>query len=225
MPRINPGPPCIVCGKPSQARNLCATHLKRWQRHGHTEQTRPADWGAREKHPLFVAWSWARRQGTVPEWHDFWQFVADIPPRPGKTGRGGDGRFALRRYNAKNPFGPANCFWQERIAAPDHATRMREYRKRDPLRFKGYEVKSRFGITLAEYDALLEKHGGRCAICGNEERVARINGAKFGLAVDHCHKSGKIRGLLCMNCNRGLGHFGDCIERLEKAIAYLRSAE
>ena len=57
--------------------------------------------------------------------------------------------------------------------------------------------KSRTGIPLAEYDALLAAQGGGCAICGNPPKTRRLH-------VDHDHKTGKVRGLLCHRCNRRL---------------------
>ena len=73
------------------------------------------------------------------------------------------------------------------------------------------KLKTRYGLTPAEYDELAEKQMKKCAICGSEEK----------LHVDHCHQTKKVRGLLCGNCNRGLGIFKDDIERFKKAINYL----
>lgn len=64
------------------------------------------------------------------------------------------------------------------------------------------------------YEQILEKQGGRCAICGKE-----ASGNRF--AIDHSHETGEIRGLLCYQCNTGLGSFRDDSELLRKAIAYL----
>lgn len=68
-------------------------------------------------------------------------------------------------------------------------------------------------MTPVAYEALLEQQGGQCAICRE----------KPGRYVDHNHTTGKIRGLLCNACNRGLGLLGDETKRLERAIEYLRS--
>ena len=92
----------------------------------------------------------------------------------------------------------------------------------DHDRYLNYSYTSRFGITLAEYEALLQKQGGRCAICGTKPNGER-------LAVDHDHaccpgkrSCGKcVRGLLCGHCNRGLGHFNDREALLARALAYL----
>ena len=77
-------------------------------------------------------------------------------------------------------------------------------------------VRRQYGITLAEYDQMLRDQDYKCAICGNEDEV---EGRR--LAIDHCHDSGKIRGLLCGKCNRGLGLFYDNKALLTNAITYL----
>lgn len=66
----------------------------------------------------------------------------------------------------------------------------------------------------------LEKQEKKCAICGGEG-FKMHEGIKENLVVDHCHDSGMFRGLLCNNCNRGLGLFKDSIENLRNAIDYL----
>jgi hypothetical protein len=73
------------------------------------------------------------------------------------------------------------------------------------------------GFTRKDYEALREKQGGCCAICKRHESDM---GKRFD--VDHCHDTGKIRGLLCASCNWGLGKFGDDEELLQAAINYLR---
>lgn len=74
-----------------------------------------------------------------------------------------------------------------------------------------------YGITVADYEQLLEYAGNRCQIC------LGVNSNKRRLSVDHNHETGVIRGILCTNCNTGLGAFGDSIDRIELAINYLRS--
>lgn len=78
-------------------------------------------------------------------------------------------------------------------------------------------LKASYGISEAEYDELFERQDGRCAICKCHQRYQR-------LAVDHDHKTHKVRGLLCMQCNRGLGRFFDSPVRLRAAAAYLEKA-
>lgn len=69
-------------------------------------------------------------------------------------------------------------------------------------------------LSLDEYDKIFDKQNGVCAICGNPPEKKR-------LAVDHCHRTGKIRGLLCTRCNIGLDYFKDSIFNLASAIKYL----
>ena len=73
------------------------------------------------------------------------------------------------------------------------------------------------GITEDQYLAMLEAQGGRCAICRDDVPWSRSG----TWHVDHCHDSGKVRGLLCTRCNRGLGYFRDDPRLLLEAIGYL----
>jgi hypothetical protein len=84
-----------------------------------------------------------------------------------------------------------------------------------------YKINTRHKISLEEYDELLNSQEGVCAICGKPE--TRIQKGKVTpLAVDHDHKTGEIRGLLCSKCNLGIGCLNDDIKILEAAINYLR---
>jgi hypothetical protein len=84
------------------------------------------------------------------------------------------------------------------------------------LYIKDRNLKRDFGINLGEYDIMLKEQNGLCKICKNPP--ASLNKS---LGVDHCHKTGKVRGLLCDKCNRGLGLFGDNPVLLEIAKQYL----
>lgn len=84
---------------------------------------------------------------------------------------------------------------------------------------KGYGLK-KYGITLEQYQQMLEAQGGGCAICG-----AETNKNGKSLFVDHCHDTGAVRGILCYKCNTGLGSFKDNATLLARAVSYLtRSA-
>lgn len=69
----------------------------------------------------------------------------------------------------------------------------------------------KYGLTEEQYEAIKLSQGSLCAICKKEKN----------LVVDHCHSTGKIRGLLCTTCNTGLGKFQDSPDRLQDAINYL----
>jgi hypothetical protein len=85
-------------------------------------------------------------------------------------------------------------------------------------------LKRTFGITIDQYNALLETQNGGCAICHNPDpgRSTRGNEMRQFFCVDHDHSTGRLRGLLCGNCNTGLGHFRDSPELLAAAIDYLK---
>lgn len=97
--------------------------------------------------------------------------------------------------------------------------KMKEYRELDKDSWLSNHMKRTFGITLVEYKEMLAKQNGRCAIC-----KIKKPGSNFGrMEIDHCHTTGKVRGLLCHNCNAGLGHFIDNVELLSVAIEYVKS--
>ena len=87
---------------------------------------------------------------------------------------------------------------------------------------KRTQLRLNYGMELEAYDALYSKQNGLCAICGNAETSKQKNGTLNQLAVDHCHETGKIRGLLCSRCNPGIGYFQHEVKRLEAAIKYLK---
>jgi len=129
-----------------------------------------------------------------------------------------------------------SCFKLLAKARYDSATavaRAKQWRIDNPERSRAYQAEYRarperrramrdlyyrrtFGITADDFDALLEKQGGVCAICGcAPERAASFH-------LDHDHVSGAIRGILCLDCNQGVGKFRDDPGLLERAAAYIR---
>lgn len=87
------------------------------------------------------------------------------------------------------------------------------------------KLKSTFGMTKDTYQAMLQAQNGVCAICKQPERVKRSpdhSRPVNALAVDHDHKTNLVRGLLCHQCNIGIGNFQDSADRLELAAIYLR---
>lgn len=83
---------------------------------------------------------------------------------------------------------------------------------------KNYRQKYLYGLDSEKIEEILEAQGYRCAICGTHRDVLNRD-----LHIDHCHDSDKVRGLLCVNCNVGLGHFKDSVDLLTFAIAYLNN--
>lgn len=88
----------------------------------------------------------------------------------------------------------------------------------DPKRQKNQVLKRFYGINLQEYNKMLKNQQGTCKICNSKPKY------KKSLSVDHCHKTGKVRGLLCGDCNTGLGKFRDNIDSLKNAIKYLKDS-
>jgi len=80
----------------------------------------------------------------------------------------------------------------------------------------------RYGLSLAEWQAMVDAQGNLCKICGDPPTPG-TGPATQRLHIDHDHRTGKNRALLCNNCNRGMGWFKDDPARLEAAAAYLRS--
>ncbi len=115
---------------------------------------------------------------------------------------------AAKGYYAKN---------RVRIAAH---VRYHTSRNKEKVRNRSY--KKRFGITLEQYNLLLARQGGVCAICGEDEVFRANSGSRIKhLAVDHCHESGRIRGLLCGRCNTAIGGFKDDLFLIGRAMEYL----
>jgi hypothetical protein len=97
---------------------------------------------------------------------------------------------------------------RDRLRSQWREASRRYYEDKDPQLIR--RVK-RHGITVDEYESLLESQGGTCAICG----------ASDNLVIDHCHDRLEVRGILCDPCNRGLGCFADSTGSLMAAIVYL----
>lgn len=109
-----------------------------------------------------------------------------------------------RRWAAEN---------KDKILAYKRSAQSRE-------RSRAWRLSSAFGLTIEDYEAILAHQGGVCAICGRKQ--ADLSTSRR-LHVDHSHKSGLVRGLVCWFCNTAIGKFRDDPDLLEKASKYLRS--
>ena len=100
-----------------------------------------------------------------------------------------------------------------------------KYRAKNPDRDVNKTLLNKYGITLEQYEELFKKQGGVCALCKKPETVRRNKKTDGGerLAVDHCHDTGLVRGLLCFKCNTAIGALGDTQEAALKAMKYLSS--
>lgn len=95
-------------------------------------------------------------------------------------------------------------------------------KENDPSWQRDRWLRQTYGIGLREYEVMLAEQSGVCAICRRPETVI-WRGMLRPLAVDHDHDTGRVRGLLCANCNQGLGLFADSPDRLRSAAAYVEA--
>ena len=90
-------------------------------------------------------------------------------------------------------------------------------KEKDVLTMFKARLKRKYNLTIEEYDALLEAQNNSCKVCGTHA----TNNLKGKLYVDHCHTTGKVRGMLCMKCNSALGLLNDDKELIQKLLDYL----
>lgn len=118
---------------------------------------------------------------------------------------------ARREYN--------RTYREKRFAAdPEWQTRYNKTRPKRTYPYRREEyLKSTYGISLEDFDRMFDEQNGRCAICPRELQ----RGGKM-THVDHCHKTGKVRGLLCHGCNTSLGKLNDDEEIILRMAEYVR---
>jgi hypothetical protein len=98
----------------------------------------------------------------------------------------------------------------------EHRDGEKRRRDADPIKYRERELAKKFGITADEYKSLLTKQDGVCAICKKECKSGRR------LAVDHCHSTGVVRGLLCTKCNTAIGSLEESEVLFISALEYLK---
>lgn len=210
-------PICAVkgCKKPRQFRDWCALHYDRWKRTGNTGPV-----GLKiQKYPPGTLCRLKRcsnkvlARGLCGKHYARWRQT-----------RGTDAEISDLRYQriTGGPCTEKDC--NEPVMAKGlcrlHYQRMRNRRDRArfPERYLGYHL-NRYGITVEEYRKLEKRQRGVCAICKNPASYARARDTR--LHVDHCHKTGRVRGLLCYNCNVGIAKFSDDPQLLRSAARYV----
>lgn len=120
--------------------------------------------------------------------------------------------------------------WRKRYSHIDNA-RNKAYNKENAHIIRGNKLTKYWpGTTWHQatenYKNLREKQNGVCAICKKPENRKHMGtGTIWDLAVDHCHETGEVRGLLCNKCNRGLGLLGDKFDTIENVLIYLNRGE
>lgn len=98
-----------------------------------------------------------------------------------------------------------------------NASRQREYSKKNPEKIASNKLKTLYGITLDQKKSMYNSQEGLCGIC----RIPIEFTGKRGAVIDHCHNSNKVRSILCLKCNTGLGCFNDNTRLMLKAVEYL----
>lgn len=190
------------CSEPVMAKGLCSLHY------------------SRQQHPLYATWKNLRSRwgGQVCQrWGDgFGFFLNDVGERPSP-------RHMLRRKDSKLPFDRDNVHW----TVPEPPSKTDSYTVDERSAYaRSWMLKARYGLTPEAHQKLLADQNFVCAVCKSDELfVNSRTGRKQELSVDHCHETDRVRGLLCVGCNRGLGYFKDNKDTLRAAIAYLEKHE
>lgn len=221
MPKQKLIGPCSVsgCGRPIKALTYCQKHYMRQYLFGRLHKVVTGD---KRNHPLYVIWWDRKRAGALcEEWLDFGAFVKGVGERPSSN------HFLMR--NGSDLFGPTNFFWVEKLKKKPGETNKEWWARKWQARMlanPGIErrrmLKRKYGITPAQYDAMLSAQGGKCLICEEPETsVDGKTGTLRTLAVDHCHTTGKVRGLLCSRCNTTLGKLEESPQLLRAMWDYL----
>ena len=118
-----------------------------------------------------------------------------------------EGVSKTQKYYWRNPEKHREYARNKRLNDPErYKSYVRKYREKNVDAERGRHLMREYGITLEQYAEMEAKQGGLCAICKQPETQER-KGVKYRLAVDHCHKTGKVRGLLCFKCNSAMGSF------------------
>ena len=182
------------CTKPIDSKGLCQRHY------------------AQADHPAKASWKLLRSRwpGEFPaHWESFQAFVDEVGSRPSPAHQ-------LRRKDRTKPWSRDNVQWLIRVPDPKGP----DYTRDASLRLK-------YGITSKDYERMLKAQGGRCALapaCHSKAGHHLRSGKAARFAVDHDHHTGIVRGLLCLNCNRGLGYLQSNSALLRKAADYLETA-
>ena len=105
-------------------------------------------------------------------------------------------------------------------------TAQEKYRVSEKYRLTAWRahLKRKYNLSVEDYEGLLITQNYGCKICGSVKanREWKIKAQRIDLFVDHCHTTGKVRGLLCNKCNVGLAMFNENLDTMSSAIAYLQ---
>lgn len=217
------------CTRPLDSRGWCTMHYHRWRKNGTTDLVHR--WG-KTKHPNISIWRERFGYGSMPiEWLDFKKFNEAVGIRPSEN-------HYLRKIDPSKPYSKDNFKWLEYIKKqPDESQdewlkRKWKRRKENKPSLEEYgkafkALHRTLGLSLIEFSKLfLEKQklqNNLCAICNKPEtRTQKKDSRTFRLSLDHCHKTNKIRDLLCARCNTTLGRLEESIPLLQSMITYIQ---
>lgn len=212
--------PAEDCDSYVMKRGLCDRHYRRFLDHGSTDKVRAVS--KERRHPLYKNWLHLKTTGKLCErWQqNFWSFVEAVGDRPSP-------RHWADRPDLQQLYGPDNFVWRAPKLDTEHTlltldgrnAYQNALRALTPQWWVSPNLKRYYGLTREQYDALLAEQGGGCAVCG--KTVDIMDGEEQMLAVDHCHETGEVRGLMCRNHNVGLGLFNDDPAMLRKMADYI----
>lgn len=154
---------------------------------------------------------WNKLLSTGSSWKSFDLFIEDVKEVPS----GCD----FMAIDASQPIGPGNFQFIKRVV-PTSAMWIKKFRENNVEYCREVALKKNFGINLDDYNKMHEVQGGVCAICGQPETQMRGGKVKW-LAVDHNHKTGSIRELLCHDCNTGMGKLKEDPVIINSVLRYL----
>lgn len=212
------------CNGKAKSRGWCHKHYMRWYQTGSAEPRVFETRGLKRKHPLYSSWFEKKSSGVLcDEWQDFWSFVDAVGERPTR-------KHVLFRKDTSNKFGPDNFFWRENFiyrlpgeSKKEHHARKWAHRgEMNPGWDRERSLKRKWGLTREDLKEMSEAQNNVCAICKEPETSVHGPSQQVKhLAIDHCHKSGKIRALLCNRCNTTLGKVKESVGLLKSMIEYL----
>lgn len=225
------------CDRRAHGQGLCTLHLQRLRRTGTTEPGRRYEMkrsreDMRSLEDLYPIWREFSRPSNPRPVFKLWRenyeaFKSAVGKRPSK-------RHRLLPVDRTKMLGPDNWEWREQLVVKQEGESNAEYDARHRLARRELngsamwdsDLRRKYGADfgLAQLRKMAEAQDHKCAICGQPETELR-NGVVRHLAVDHNHFTGAIRALLCQRCNKGIGTFGDDVDLMLKAIAYLRHHE
>lgn len=138
---------------------------------------------------------------------------------------------AKERFDGLRSTCKACCFRRHeawRLSNKDKAAAdQKKWRDNNPERSADHQLKLNYGVPLGTYARMFAEQKGLCAICKTDKPGGRprADGTPARFHVDHCHDTGRIRGLLCHHCNVGIGNFKHNPDLIRKAIAYVKVVE